>query len=164
MPKEMLWWYAFTESEYRDNDELNRFRAECCSSDLEAFQSTNRSAFSGDTIEVCRDRLKEPLGVYKLVGVRGCEEDIPQAHRPTASEEDRTKPRIPIHCSWQVFEGLYVLVPVKWQGQAAVSPLGLIFIFYEHPKGGLHVRLRLRHGGRRGRGSVGARTSCGRTP
>ncbi len=135
MPKEMLWWYAFTESEYRDNDELNRFRAECCSSDLEAFQSTNRSAFSGDTIEVCRDRLKEPLGVYKLVGVRGCEEDIPQAHRPTASEEDRTKPRIPIHCSWQVFEGHYELVPIKWQGQAAESPMGLIFI-YEHPKVG----------------------------
>ena len=135
MPKEMCWWYFFTESEYRDTEELNRFRAECCSSDMEAFQSTNQSAFSQDVIEVIRDRRKEPVGVYKLVGRRGCEEDIPIQHRPTAGEEDRTQARIPIRCQWGNFDGSYELVPVKYQGESAGSPLGLVFI-YEHPKRG----------------------------
>lgn len=135
MPKEMLYWYAFTEGEYRDNDELNRFRAECASNDLECFQSTNRSAFSGDTIEICRDRLRDPIGVYKLVGVKDSVEDIPITQRPAASEEDRTKARIPIHCQWGRFEAHYELVPIKYQGSSSGSEMGLIFI-YEGPREG----------------------------
>lgn len=135
MPKEMIWWYYFTESEYRDTEELNRFRAECASNDLECFQSTNRSAFQQEVIEVCRDRRREPVGVYKLVGRAGSEEDIPIGFRPIASEEDRTKQRIPISCEWGRYSGRFELVPVKYQGDTSTSPMGLIFI-YEHPKRG----------------------------
>ena len=135
MPKEMLWWYERTEAEYRQTEQLNQFRAECCSNDLEAFQSTTHSAFSADVIEVVRDRVRVPVGVYKLVGRRGSEEDIPQLLRPTAAEEDRTQPRIPIRCAWGRFEGNYELVPVKYQGDSSMSPMGLIFI-YQHPKQG----------------------------
>ncbi len=135
MPREQMWWYHVNREEDERNGILNLFLAEVCADDMEAFQSTNVSAFTHEVIQNCRDRVKEPLGVYKLVGVRGSEEDIPQDQRPMSTEIDRDKPCIPIDCVWGRFEGHYQLVPVKFDGFSASPGHGYIFI-WEWPKPG----------------------------
>lgn len=132
MSREQLWWYEFTEAEYAAKNELNTFKAECCADDIDSFSSTAQSAFKPEVVRACRDRQKAPLGVYKLRGVKGSEEDIPMNMRPIAMEVDSQKVTVPISCEWGRFRAEYELVPVKFQGQSAMSEMGLIFI-YEWP-------------------------------
>lgn len=133
LPKHQLWWYYCTREEYRQNDNLNQFLAECCSDDIDAFQSTNRSAFNSDVIQLYHDRIKPPLGVYKLVGVGVCEEDVPEAMRPTKQEIDQTKPIIDVPCHWGTYSGHFQLVPVKFMGYTAGRMDGNVFL-YEYPR------------------------------
>lgn len=135
MPMEQMWYYDVTRQEDDDKGILNRFLAEMASDDMEAFQSTNTSAFKTEVIQACRERVKAPVGVYKLVGVRGSEADVPEEQWPTAQEIDHTKPRIPIDCHWGRFEGHYQLVPVKFEGYSASACMGRIFI-WEMPRPG----------------------------
>ena len=129
MPKEQLWWYDVTRKEYQDNNELNRFLAEVPADDFEAFQSTNRSAFPIEITQAIRERVKGPLGVYKLVGVGENEHDIPVEHQPSRSEIDTSRQVVPIECNWSNQRYRYQLVPVKFEGYSNGGSMGKVFIF-----------------------------------
>jgi len=132
MPKEQLWWYEVTREEYTRANELNRFLAEVCCDDFEAFQSTNYSAFRTEVILNLREKQREPEGVYKLVGIGEAREDIPPEYRPSFVEIDTSKPKIPIHAQWGQHDYRYELVPIRFEGYDGSSD-GKIFI-WDHPQ------------------------------
>ncbi len=134
MPIEQQWWYAVERENAREAGQLNRFYSEVPADDHEAFQATKHSVFPLEIVSAYRERTKDPIGTYKLIGIGEQREDIHIDQRPTALEIDTSKPRIPIRCQWGPHESRYELVPVQFQGYDLATD-GVILI-WEFPKDG----------------------------
>lgn len=107
-----------------------------CSSDDEAFQSTNISVFDVEVITDRRQRARsnEPLGVFGLV----TKEDIfPKRFQPRPDQIDTRLPKIDIRWPWgNGFPMDFTLEPLKWNGYGDDDEEGLGKIFlYEMPNG-----------------------------
>ncbi len=132
LPRYQMWFYECMLEEARRKNTLNKLLEELCSDDMEAFQHTGAGVFSVELIQAYRDRVKEPLGVYKLQAPVA---EVPLNLQPTAGEIDPNKKPIEIRCRWNTDRPPYDyrLVPVKWNGYQEDSGLDKIYI-WEYPQ------------------------------
>jgi len=131
MPKEQIWFYEVERQQAINKNALNKFFQEMPSSDDEAFQSTNISIFSTDTIVAHRDRIRAPLGVYGLTGP----DMSPRTMLYSRSQIDPAKTIVDIHYEWGRQPRHYQLIPLRWQGYATDDGLDKIYI-WEWPEDG----------------------------
>jgi intein/homing endonuclease len=96
--------------------------------DMEAFQSTNVSAFDTDTLTSYRELTREPVAVFGFVG-RG--DQIPVRMQPDRREIDHELPPINIRARWnpsvEPFE--CQMVPLKFRGYPNTDPNGKYFMW-----------------------------------
>jgi hypothetical protein len=108
-------------------------------SDHEAFQSTNISAFDADTIADYREACTKIPDVYAIVA-----EDIPLRMHPDRRDIDLDKPTLVIrynaYASERPIRKEFRFVPVKFEGYSNTDPNGKLFI-WEHPKPGFEYGL-----------------------
>lgn len=137
MPREQMWYYECDRHQAVEEGTLARFLAEMASDDLEAFQSTHTSAFSQIVIQSHLARAKAPIAVYKLDGVGGSEDAIPDQIKADYTELDRSGkwPTLVIPCRWGQPANWcdFQLVPVRHEGGSASPILDRIFL-YEAPR------------------------------
>lgn len=128
MPVEQMWWWELTRDEYKSKDMLNKFYEEMPADDLEAFQSTNRSAFDADTLSVYREGCKPPLGVF---GFRGRPDEIPLRMQPESRDIDFNLPNINIKSRWNPSQSTSEcqLVPLKIREWPLHDPMGKLLIW-----------------------------------
>jgi len=128
MPPEQMWWWEVNRQEYAAKKELPQFYSETPADDLEAFQSTNVSAFDTDTLTSYREHTREPLAVFGFVG-RG--DQIPVRMQPDRREIDHDLPPINIRARWspsvEPFE--CQMVPLKFRGYPNTDPNGKYFMW-----------------------------------
>lgn len=134
MPIEQMWWWEVTRDEYKSKDILNKFYEEMPADDLEAFQSTNRSAFDADTLSVYRENTRPPLGVF---GFQGRPDQIPLRMQPDRRDIDFDAPSMTVRSRWNASqEQLEVrLIPLKFRGYPQLDPMGKLLI-WEMPEDG----------------------------
>jgi hypothetical protein len=134
MPVEQMWWWEVTRDEYKAKDILNKFYEEMPADDLEAFQSTNRSAFSADILSVYRENTQAPIGVF---GFYGKPDEIPSRMWPDNRDIDRNLPPITIKSHWSLSgqSSTCQLVPLKFQGYPSLDPMGKLLV-WEMPEDG----------------------------
>lgn len=132
MPIEQMWWWEVTRAEYAAKKELSQFYSETPADDLEAFQSTNVSAFDSDTLSLYRERSQHPLAVYGFVGRP---DEIPLRMQPDRRDVDVQQPALTIRARWnpsvEPFE--CQLVPLKFTGYNNFDPMGK-FLLWEMPE------------------------------
>jgi len=128
MPLSQMWWWEVTRHEHAAKKELPQFYSETPVDDMEAFQSTNVSAFDSDTLTAYRENTKNPLGVFGFVG-RG--DQVPYRLQPDRREIDPNLPPITIRARWnpsiEPFE--CQLVPLKFTGYANTDYNGKLFLW-----------------------------------
>jgi hypothetical protein len=134
MPIEQMWWWEVTRDEYKAKDILSKFYEEMPADDLEAFQSSNRSAFDADVLSVYRENTRVPLGVF---GFQGCPDHIPPRLQPDRRDIDFDSPAITVRSRWSFSaEPLEVrLVPLKFRGYPQLDPMGKLLV-WEMPEDG----------------------------
>lgn len=135
MSKEQMFWYEVKRDEYREKGILNKFLAEYCSSDEEAFQSTNISIFDADDISWYRTtaKQKQPLGVF---GLSTRDDIFPRRLQPAAPDIDPNREKIDVIWPWGQQQIQFTLEPLKWNGYGDSDQNGLGKIFlYEMPDG-----------------------------
>jgi hypothetical protein len=135
MPIEQMWWWEVTRDEYKNKDILNKFYEEMPADDLEAFQSTNRSAFDADTLSSYRERTVPPLGVY---GFYGRPDEIPTRFHPDRRDIDYNQSKITIRSRWNSSQETSEcqLIPLKFKGYPQLDPMGKLLV-WEMPEDGL---------------------------
>lgn len=133
MPDAQKWYYELERAEAMRENRLNKFLQEMPASDDEAFQSTNISVFSTETIVSYRDRTRPPIGVY---GLRGPESLMSGRLSPALSEIDDTQPPFNISYNWgNSYPINFQLIPLKWHGYNNDSGSDKIYLF-EPPEDG----------------------------
>lgn len=134
MPPEQMWWWEVTRQEYAAKKELSQFYSETPADDMEAFQSTNVSAFDSDTLTVYRERTRNPIGVFGFVGR---EDIVPTRLQPDRRDVDPQLPPITIRAHWNTNADPIEcqLVPLKFNGYPRLSENGKLLI-YEMPEDG----------------------------
>ena len=132
MPIEQMWWWEITRAEYAAKKELSQFYSETPADDLEAFQSTNTSAFDSDTLSTYRERTHPPLAIYGFVGRT---DEIPLRLQPDRRDVDVQQPALTIRSRWnpsiEPFE--CQLIPLKFTGYSNFDPMGKL-IMWEMPE------------------------------
>ena len=127
MPRSQMWFWECGYLESRAKKILNLWYQEMPASSLEAFQSSNVSAFDHETIAEYQSATREPLAVF---GLRG--EDVPLRLQPDAADIDPDLP--PLDLAPVTDEGLpYTLVPLKWDSCSQSDHFGKILI-WEFPE------------------------------
>ena len=128
MPVEQMWWWEVTREEYKEKDILNKFYEEMPADDMEAFQSTNRSAFNADTLSEYRENTKHPIAVY---GFRGKPDEIPERIHPDRRDVDPDLPTLTINSRWNYSQQKYScqLVPLKFKGYPTLDPAGKLLVW-----------------------------------
>src|SRR5882672_1551936 len=128
MPIEQMWWWEVTRAEYAAKKELSQFYSETPADDLEAFQSTNVSAFDSDTLSIYRERTRPPLSVFGFVGRP---DEIPLRLQPDRREVDVQQPALTIRSRWnpsvEPFE--CQLIPLKFTGYSNFDPMGKLLLW-----------------------------------
>ena len=128
LPIEQQWFWEVERMEHAAKKELAEFYSEMPADDMEAFQSTNTSAFDADTLTVYREKTKEPIGVFGFIG-RG--DQIPIRMQPDRRDIDPNMPPINIRARWnpgiEPFE--VQLVPLKFHGYPMTDPHGKFFLW-----------------------------------
>lgn len=131
MPIEQIWFYEVERQQAINENRLNKFFMEMPASDDEAFQSTNISIFSTETIVAHREQTRPPIGVYGLVGP----DMSPRTILFSRSQIDTTKEIVDIYYSWGSTPRHYQLVPLRWNGYMLDDGLDKIYI-WEWPEPG----------------------------
>ncbi|HVB01743.1 MAG TPA: hypothetical protein VNE42_10860, partial [Acidimicrobiales bacterium] len=128
MPVEQMWWWEVTRDEYKAKDILNKFYEEMPADDLEAFQSTNRSAFDADVLSVYRESCKPPIGVF---GFKGRPDEIPMRFWPESREIDTDSPCINIKSRWSPSQPATEcqLVPMRMREWPMRDPMGKLLVW-----------------------------------
>jgi hypothetical protein len=133
MPPEQMWFWEVTRAEYEADNRLHEFYQELCADDKEAFQTSNISVFSVDTLSRFRESCnKMPVGVF---GLRAPQAEVPAHLQPKDRDIDPNLPPLHIKCNWsQVGQTHnYTLYPLLHHPPAPFDPLGKI-IMYEFPR------------------------------
>lgn len=128
MPVEQMWWWEVTREEYKAKDILNKFYEEMPADDLEAFQSTNRSAFDADTLSVYRESCKPPIAVF---GFRGRADEIPPRLWPESRDIDTDSPPLTIKSRWNPSHSSNEcqLVPMRIREWPLRDPMGKLLVW-----------------------------------
>ena len=128
MPVEQMWWWEVTRDEYKDKDILNKFYEEMPADDMEAFQSTNRSAFNADTLSIYRENTKPPLAIF---GFQGRPDEIPERFHPDRRDIDFNAPSLTIKSRWNpsVNSSSCDLIPLKFRGYPQLDPMGKLLVW-----------------------------------
>lgn len=131
MPIEQIWFYEVERQQAMNKGQLNKFFSEMPSTDSEAFQSTNISIFTTETITAHSDAIRIPKAVYGLYGP-----DMSQ--RTVLFHKTQINPDLPIidiHYEWGANPRHYQLVPLKWNGYLTDDGLDKIYV-WEYPEDG----------------------------
>ena len=132
MSREMMWWYHFSFTVADKKDRLDIFLSEYPASDTDAFQSKSRSVFPIRLVQTYRNRVRNPVGVFKLTG-----SDIPPELEPSADELLETPEDIqPQVVTNKSREGLlsWTLHPIKFLGYSAtLNHFGILWV-WEYPQ------------------------------
>ena len=113
MPIEQIWYYECEREEAINENRLNKFLQEMPANDDEAFQSTNISVFSTETITYYRDnaQAQAPVGVYGLVGPP---EIVNPRLQPDELSRDPNLPSLIVNAAHSTgFPIQFELVPLK---------------------------------------------------
>jgi hypothetical protein len=126
LPRAQLWYYETERDRYLRERQLNIFLSEMPSDDQEAFQSTNISVIDQDVLLDYRERTREPLGVYTIIG-----EGIPNELVVPRRQWDTTKPPITIQTGEVLsrFNAKYQLIPLIFEGYSGTDPTLKLFIW-----------------------------------
>src|SRR5438128_2453437 len=96
MPIEQIWFYEVERDQAVKENRLNQFLAEMPSDDMEAFQSTNISIFSTETIAAHQRHTRPPIGVYGLTGP----DMSPRTILYSRSQIDKDQPIVNVNYEW----------------------------------------------------------------
>jgi hypothetical protein len=125
MRREQQWWWECKREEAVKKRQLGAFLSETPGSDIEAFQSTNASAFDSELVAEIRDNaLSQEPHVFAFTG-----EAISGRLYPDA-RDIQNLPHIPVSCRWRSdlpainFE----LVPLKFESYQE-DPTGRLYIW-----------------------------------
>lgn len=134
MPPEQQWFYECEYEQARRENRLNGFLQEMPANDDEAFQTSNFSVFEAEVITNHQKRVKNPIGVYGLIGPP---DEVPYRLQPHASVIDQSRPPIDVISNWNPARPAipYRLVPLRWEGFSTDSGLDKIYL-YELPQKG----------------------------
>lgn len=134
LPIEQMWWWESTRQEYAAKKELAQFYSETPADDMEAFQSTNTSAFDTDTLTIYRENTRAPVAVFGFVARPDL---IPYRMQPDRREVDPQVPPITIRARWNTTTEPFEcqLVPLKFRGYPSTDPMGKV-LMYEMPEEG----------------------------
>jgi len=130
MPRAQMWYYEIEREAAVKKNQLNLFLSEMPADDLEAFQSTNISAFPVEVVMVHRDHVRTPEAVYAITGT-----GIPKDLVADTRARDWSRPTVIINAgdllprSKEVFE----LIPLQFSGFSG-SAAGLKLFVWEHPR------------------------------
>lgn len=86
MPRQQMWYYENERETARKKKQLNQFLAEMPGDDMEAFSSTNISAFDAEIIQLYHDNVRDPVDI---LGIKGA--DIPQKIQPSFNLIDENR-------------------------------------------------------------------------
>lgn len=135
MPREQMWFYEIEYEAAREKKTLNIFLAEMASDEFDAFQSSNIPVIDQETLMNYRDRVRQPIGCYTIIGdhiapnlsvpkrhwLRG-----PDAPPPITVRIAQLLPRTPL---------TFQFVPVRFEGYSAFDPT-LKLLIWEYPQDG----------------------------
>lgn len=129
MPREQMW---FREIEYqtaKEKKQLNIFLAELCADDFEAFQSSNIPLIDQEILLGYRERTRNPIGVYTIIGP-----EIPPSLVVSRRHWDWSKPAITVSTAELLprYNVKYQLVPLKFEGYSQFDE-ALKFLVWEEP-------------------------------
>jgi hypothetical protein len=113
MPLEQIWFYECDREEAINENRLNKFLQETPASDDEAFQSTNISVFSTETITYYRDNAAAqlPVAIYGLIGPP---EIVNPRLQPDMLARDPDKPNLVVNAANSTgYPIQFDLVPLK---------------------------------------------------
>jgi hypothetical protein len=135
MPREQQWFFEVERAEHAAKKELGHFMSEMPANALEAFQSTNISAFDHDTVELYRAHARHPLAIYGIVGSQG---EIPLRIQASQRDIDPTKPKIQIKAAWSQNQKptYYELVPLYMHEYGSQMDFSNKLFIYEQPEEG----------------------------
>jgi hypothetical protein len=128
MPIEQMWWWEVSRQEYAAKKELAQFYSETPADDMEAFQSTNISAFDTDTLTTYRERTKDPIGVFGFIGRP---DQVPIRMQPDRRDIDPDMPPINIRARWNPSVDAFEcqMVPLRFRGYSNTDPNGKLFMW-----------------------------------
>jgi hypothetical protein len=131
LPPEQQWFYECEYSQAMRESRLHTFLQEMPANDDEAFQTSNLSVFEAEVITNHQSRVRNPVGVYGLIGPS---DEVPYRLQPHATQIDRSKAPINVIANWNPSRPAirYQLVPLRWEGYPTDSGQDRIYI-YEHP-------------------------------
>lgn len=131
MSREMMWWYHFSFNLADKKDRLDIFLSEYPANDLDAFQSKSRSVFPIRLVQQYKNRIRNPVGVFKITG-----SDIPLELEPDITEILPVLEGItPIMVSNHSREGTqtWTLNPIAFKGYSStLNHFGILWV-WEYP-------------------------------
>lgn len=139
MPIEQMWYWEVEREAHRKRKLLAQFLSEMPADPEEMFQSTNISVFDVDCIAEHRDRSKQPVSVY---AVMGNEAEIPPRLYPSKREfltqkecQEKKVKSIEVCADWHPNErpSYYQLVPLRFEGIHGYDWSNKLFV-YEEPR------------------------------
>jgi hypothetical protein len=135
MSESQKWFYEVERAEHAAKKELAKFFQEMPGDAMECFQSTNISAFDIDVVESYRTNIRQPLGIY---GIIGSQAEIPLKIQPSERQFDTSKPRIKVNAKWSESQrpNSYELVPLSMNGYYSNMDFSNKLFIWEHPEDG----------------------------
>lgn len=132
MKREQMWWWECQRDEAIRTRQLHNFLSETPGDDIEAFQSTNASAFDTELISDFRDQtLSKPPFVFQFTG-----DAVSNRLYPDRRDIIQDLPPIPIVARWRkdLPDIKFELLPVKFESYQE-DPNGRLYV-WEFPKEG----------------------------
>jgi hypothetical protein len=134
MPREQMWFYELERENAIRKKSLNDFLAEMPADDHEAFQNTGLSVIDQDVILNYREQVRQPLGVYAIIGNGIHRSLVPPKNQWLVGPG--APPVITVHVSSVIRSTeVYQFVPLKFEGYPGYDPMYKLFI-YEWPEEG----------------------------
>jgi hypothetical protein len=126
MPKAQMWFYELEYENARRDKTLNLFLGEMASDDFSCFQSTNIPIIDTEILQEYRERTREPLGVFTIVGP-----DIPEALVVPRHYWNYDLPPITINTASVTprYPAKYQLIPLKFEGYPTFDPNNRLLIW-----------------------------------
>lgn len=130
MTREQMWWWECERDEAKKKRQLTSFQAETPGNDIEAFQSSNISAFDSELVAELRDKaLATEPHVFAFTG-----DAVSERLYPDKRDVRGDLPTIPITARWRrdVPAINFSLVPLKFESYQE-DPNGRLYI-WEFPR------------------------------
>lgn len=134
MSEAQMWFYELERDAAIRKKDLNKFLQEMPSDDFEAFQSTNISVFSPETVLERREDTRQPVAVYTLTGT-GIPRDLVAERRLW----DLDKPPLVVKASDLLpkAQEVWHLIPLKFEGFSdSRTEASLKLFIWEWPEDG----------------------------